>query len=543
MDPTTHPPGNSTDAAAPGPPAPDLSGKTLGDFQLLRRLGQGGMGQVYLAEQRSLKRQVALKILRADLAMSTLSLQRFKAEGEAVARATHANIVQVYAIGEAQGLHYMALEYVEGRNLREYLARKGPPDLASIVSIMRQVAAALQRAGELGLVHRDIKPDNILLTRKGDVKVADFGLSRCLTPDQQPLHLTQSGVTMGTPLYMSPEQVEGKPLDHRADIYSFGVTCYHLIAGEPPFQGSNAFEVALKHTREEARPLHDIRPDLPPELSAIVHKMIAKDPAQRYQTCRELLRDLTRLREGLAGVKTETVGALTANSGSVVAASRQTAVVPVRSPARLRWMAAASLVAALAGGVALGMWYRAVNTIPEEQPNSSEEGSSEEFFKTQKEREKFFLDSLKHFANPANRDDREMGLKHRLSLGLIYLNQWRLDDADKFFQDLIRNPHKVPEYTLLGRVGQAIVLGLRNQAKESNQKFLDLVNEKGADSLLKNQTLLFNAELRLWIAKALEYNTLNAEKQNAPFPEKLRVYREPPRAQAPPVRDKPGKKP
>ena len=167
----------------PSPNAPDLTGRTLGEFQILRRLGQGGMGQVYLAEQVSLKRKVALKILRSDLAANPTSLQRFRSEAAAIARATHANIVQVYDIRESDGIYFMALEYVEGRNLSEYLAKKGPPDLLLALSIMRQVASALQRASELGIIHRDIKPENILLTRKGEVKIADFGLSRCLAGD------------------------------------------------------------------------------------------------------------------------------------------------------------------------------------------------------------------------------------------------------------------------------------------------------------------------------------------------------------------------
>src|SRR5260370_13474307 len=158
----------------------DLTGQTLGDFQILRKIGQGGMGQVYLAEQISLKRKVALKLLRPELAANDTALSRVKREAESVARATHANIVQVYFIGEHKGHHFMALEYVEGRNLRDYLARKGPPELLLGLSIMRQIAAALQRASELGIIHRDIKPENILLTRKAEVKVPDFGLSRVL---------------------------------------------------------------------------------------------------------------------------------------------------------------------------------------------------------------------------------------------------------------------------------------------------------------------------------------------------------------------------
>src|SRR5437588_299090 len=226
--PVTPPPPNGTAPAAASStvsasaPAADLTGQTVGDFFILRVIGSGGMGQVYLAEQSSLKRKVALKFLRPELAANPTALGRFRREAEAVARVTHANIVQVYSIGEADGRHFMALEYVEGRNLRDYLARKGPPDLPVVLTVMRQVAAALQRAAESNIVHRDIKPENILLTRKGEVKVADFGLSRDLAGDQD-LSLTEEGTTMGTPLYMSPEQAQGHALDARSDIYSFAV--------------------------------------------------------------------------------------------------------------------------------------------------------------------------------------------------------------------------------------------------------------------------------------------------------------------------------
>src|SRR5947208_3591188 len=169
MDPGTQASSRPSAPANPPPASPDWSGRNLGDFHLLRRLGQGGMGQVYLAEQISLKRKVAIKMMRTDLAVSAVSLQRFKAEAQAIARVSHANIVQVYAIDEEAGLHYMALEYVEGRNLREFLTKKGPPELAVALRIIRQVAFALQRASELGIIHRDIKPENILLTKRGEI--------------------------------------------------------------------------------------------------------------------------------------------------------------------------------------------------------------------------------------------------------------------------------------------------------------------------------------------------------------------------------------
>jgi len=161
------------------------------------------------------------------------------------------------------------MEYVQGTNLLELIEKqKAPMGLAQALSVMRQAAVAIGAAHEVGLIHRDIKPENLLLTRKGQVKVADFGL--CRDQQEQDHHLTQSGVTMGTPLYMSPEQVEGKPVDSRTDIYSFGVTCYQMLAGHTPFQGSNAYEIALKHVREVPPPLETIRADLPPALCSMV---------------------------------------------------------------------------------------------------------------------------------------------------------------------------------------------------------------------------------------------------------------------------------
>ncbi|MFO0948527.1 MAG: protein kinase [Planctomycetota bacterium] len=272
----------------------DLLGQRLGDFLIQRRLGSGGMGEVYLAEQVSLKRLVALKVLRADLMADENYCRRFEAEAMAVAPINHPNIVSVIAIGKESGLRWIALEYVPGMNLREYIARKGPADLAVALNVVRKIAAALDRASQEGIVHRDIKPDNVLLTKKGDVKVADFGLARQVTRDA--VELTQSGMTMGTPLYMSPEQIEGKTVDIRSDIYSFGVTCYHMLTGQPPFRGETAMAVAIQHLKSTPDSLSEQRPDLPAGLNAIVEKMLAKEPADRYQTPKEILRDLAKVR-------------------------------------------------------------------------------------------------------------------------------------------------------------------------------------------------------------------------------------------------------
>lgn len=269
----------------------DLSGRQFGDFQVLRRLGAGAMAEVYLAEQLSLKRRVALKILHSERARDPAYVRRFRVEAQAAAALAHGNIVQIYDVGRSDDVHYIAQEYVAGLNLRQLLARQGPADARLAVAILRQVTAALHKAAEHGIVHRDIKPENIMLTRDGLVKVADFGLARILG-EEQGLDLTRVGVTLGTPLYMSPEQVEGRPLDHRSDIYSLGVTMYHLLAGQTPFTGDTALGVAVQHLQRTPPPLAEARPDLPPELTRIIHRMLSKNPDDRYAAAAELAADV-----------------------------------------------------------------------------------------------------------------------------------------------------------------------------------------------------------------------------------------------------------
>jgi serine/threonine-protein kinase len=494
----------------------DLTGRTLDDFHVLRRLGQGGMGAVYLAEQVSLKRKVALKILRTELAVNPEALERFKKEAENVARATHANIVQVYAIGTADGLPYMALEYVEGRNLREYLAKKGPPELSVALRIMSQVAAALQRAAELGIVHRDIKPDNILLTRKGEVKVADFGLSRVLNGAQPALHLTATGVTMGTPLYMSPEQVEGKPVDSRTDIYSFGVTCYHMLAGHPPFRGQNAFEVALQHVNAEPRPLAEARPDLPPSLCTVVHKMMAKGPDRRYQTGRELLKDLAGLRLTMSGPSNGTAPVTSVDPAAPATPATGTVrTVPVQPLSRPRWVSALAGLAiglGLAAGVALG-WY---GSRPTPLPQTPATGTPADFndvdtvLHAPQRREQALREAAEQYLDPATATKNiATGYGLCCDLAVFYLENHRLDDADRLFGRL--ETFKNPQYHSLGLLGQAIILALRDKAPESNALFTQLAKElNGPRQIpLKRLDEPRNAPLRYWITRAQYYNAQN----------------------------------
>jgi serine/threonine-protein kinase len=475
----------SQDKSAQAALPEDYSGRVLGDFELLRRIGVGGMGQVYLARQRSLKRQVAIKILKDELAANVAALQRFQAEAEAVANITHANIVQVYTIDEEQGVHFMALEYVDGRNLRDFIQKKGLPDLSLAVEIMRQVASGLERAGELGFVHRDIKPENILLSKKGEVKITDFGLSRCFAADT-PLNLTQTGITMGTPLYMSPEQVRGQPVDPRSDIYSFGVTCYYMLAGEPPFRGTAAFDVAIQHVQGEPRPLASIRPDLPPELCAIVHRMMAKRPEDRYQSAREILIDLARLKNVVLADRTQSLNlsayaAAIGNSSTMVpAAGTATATQPI-PPAGGAWryaVVAGLAIAAAAGGAALH-WARTPPPSPAPDPNDAlmDVDPSPAALK-EKELRKQIHDK---------RSSPTYVIDDLLALALLLIQDQRTDEALSLFQ--YNAVARLGAFTVSGKetkrdqelmnivssLGQAIVMSYQDRAQESNNEFRKVV--------------------------------------------------------------------
>ncbi|GDY09948.1 serine/threonine protein kinase [Planctomycetia bacterium] len=271
----------------------DLQDQMLGEFRLLRRIGGGGMAEVWLAEQTSLRRQVAIKVMRPDIQADETCRRRFEQEALATAGLNHPNIVQVYAVGESNGVRFIAQEYVAGMNMRDYILKKGPPEAHIALHLLKQVAAALQAAAEKGIVHRDIKPENILLTRKGVAKVVDFGLAQ-LTQGGD-LRLTQAGMTMGTPLYMSPEQVQGSKVDHRSDLYSLGATFYHLLAGRPPFRAETALAIAYHQVHTPPPSLSDSRPDLSPSVCRLIQRMLAKKPDERFPSAEALLQELRDL--------------------------------------------------------------------------------------------------------------------------------------------------------------------------------------------------------------------------------------------------------
>jgi len=544
-DSPARPPQPRADAPPGAASSPDLTGRMLGDFEILRKIGSGGMGQVYLARQLSLKRDVAVKLLRNELVTNPTALKRFEAEAHAVARLNHPNIVQVYHLGENDGLRYMALEFVDGRNLRDYLVRKGPPDLPVTLSVVRQVTLALQKAHEQGIVHRDIKPENILVTRKVEVKVTDFGLSRFFTGEAPALNLTQSGVTLGTPLYMSPEQVQGHTLDHRSDIYSFGVTCYHLLAGEPPFRGTTAFDVAMKHVHEVPKPLSEYRPDLPADLCAMVHKMMAKSPADRYQAAREILRDLARVREGLglnltqanslltSGAPNHTVLSLSgATSGEASVPMGATIAMPfVQRPIRWgRWLALiGSCTAAIAGGAFVhGRLHPSYDSSAAEAKGLVEIAPPMAPSLT-RERELLKILESRETSPPDV-------ISASIELGLLYLRENRLKEAEirfnKLEEETFRGKFSTEHAQLAGRIGQAVVLAFRDKPTESNAlvfKAIPKIGLKapGAGMGKFREFMLANPSLSQALSEALNRNAANQRDQRLPLVlEQLRQARD-----------------
>jgi hypothetical protein len=284
-------PGESRVAQPPAGPPPGLPPELANHprFRVVRELGRGGMGVVYEAEHRMMERRVALKVINRALLDHPDALARFHAEVKAAARLDHPNIVRAYDAEQAGELHLLVMEYVEGTDLAKVLARKGPLAVPHACHFVRQAALGLQHAFEQGMAHRDVKPQNLMLTPKGRVKVLDFGLARLRGGQGQAGGLTQQGAFMGTPEYVAPEQAtDAREADTRADIYSLGCTLYCLLAGRPPFAGDTAVKLVLAHLQEEPPPLRQARPDVPPEFEAVVARMLAKDPARRYQTPAEV---------------------------------------------------------------------------------------------------------------------------------------------------------------------------------------------------------------------------------------------------------------
>ena len=502
------------------------------------------MSDVYLAVQESLKRNVALKLLRSDLADNEDYVERFKREAQAAATLVHANIVQIFEVGEADGYHFIAQEYVRGRNLKQYLGRYGavPPDMA--LSVLRQSAMALQKGAEHEVVHRDIKPENIMLTANGEIKIADFGLAR--VGKEKDKTLTQAGITVGTPLYMSPEQIEGLEVDIRSDIYSLGVTVYHMIVGEPPFDGESPLSIAIKHATVEPDSVAEHRKDLPDGMSDVVEKMLQKDKVNRPQTPVQLLRLLQPITaEKSNGFDWSLFEVHSADSeipplAQTIEVKNPETVSLLPKPKRyspilnwLPWLASILFsVIALWGGNNLAQQYSGLKnqkkieevTVVDEQEVPLECDVEEQYlaaYWTCRElseedyagKEMQWLAVLKYFpfeeaATEVNKTEL-YNLRAKCRLGEIYIQSRNLDRAAEIYEELASQEELSREFRTTGLAGKAITLSLRpieyfeNGGIQEQKSLIRLCLDAELDGVRQNTDLL-NEFMRKEVQKLLD---------------------------------------
>ncbi len=314
-----------------------LPGQTLGHYKIHRKIGEGGMGAVYLAEDTKLKRRVALKVLPEAVTADAARRARFEREAQVVAALNHPHIVTLHSIEEEGEIRFLTMELVEGESLERTLPRGGLP-LGRIFDVGIALADALAAAHEKGILHRDLKPGNVMVTEDGRVKVLDFGLAKLAVEKGDPqesgsettsaptrtAELTTEGSLLGTIPYMSPEQVQGKPLDHRTDLFSLGVVLYEMATGSRPFEGTNQAELISSIMRDTPAAVTAIRPELPRHLGRIVAHCLQKEPRERFQTARDVSNELRALQDEVKRVL------------RVPASRRETASLPRLDPAARR---------------------------------------------------------------------------------------------------------------------------------------------------------------------------------------------------------------
>jgi serine/threonine-protein kinase len=298
-----------------------------GRYRVIRRLGSGGMANVYLAEDEELGRRVAIKVLDEKHANDEQFIERFRREAKNAASLSHPNIVSIYDRGEAEGTYYIAMEYIEGRTLKDLIVARGPLRVDQAVSYARQILGAVRFAHRKGIVHRDIKPHNVLVDTDGRLKVTDFGIARAGASQ-----MTEAGSIIGTAQYLSPEQARGASVDQRSDLYSVGIVLNEMLTGSVPFTGDTPVEIAMKHISAVPEAPSSGRPDVPHDLDLVVLRALAKDPRERFQTAEEMDAELGRVAAGLSVTDATADAATAVLAGAGVSDAAPTAVVRRQPP-------------------------------------------------------------------------------------------------------------------------------------------------------------------------------------------------------------------